>query len=125
MRYPIFSISEILFHDFQKKIPIPRSIMGITKEIPGRGVPNATPVFFICVILRVFQRTEKSGFEILTQYFVRISVVIINERKVIFFISSIVLENLFNQIKLIELICNRSRSTMLNYKNSRPSYWLI
>ena len=45
-RYPIFSISEIVFQDFQRNMLIPRSMKGITNEIPGRGVPKATPVFF-------------------------------------------------------------------------------
>jgi hypothetical protein len=86
MKYPVFSISEILFHDFQRKTPIPRRISGITKEIPGRGVPKATPVFLTCVILRIFPITEKSGSAILTQYFESISVRITKKRRMIFFI---------------------------------------
>ena len=85
MRQPVFSSSEIRFHDFHRKTPIPRSIMGIINEIPGRGVPKATPVFLTWVILRIFQMTEKSGFEILTQYFVRISVRTIPTRSGIYF----------------------------------------
>lgn len=86
MRYPVFSICERVFHDFQMKIPMPSSIRGITKEIPGRGVPNATPVFFTCVIFRIFPITENSGSDILTQYFVRISEKITKKRRMIFFI---------------------------------------
>lgn len=94
MRYPVFSNSEIRFHDFQRKTPIPRSIRGITNEIPGRGVPKATPVFLTCVILRRFHITENSGFEILTPYFERISVKTIKKRRVFFLIYFIIVDDL-------------------------------
>lgn len=103
MRYPVFSNSEIRFHDFQRKILIPRSIRGMRNVIPGRGVPKATPVFFTWVILKIFPITENSGFAILTQYFVRISVRIVKNRRMIFFILFF-LQHFFKFFKGIEAV---------------------
>lgn len=101
MRYPVFSLCERVFHDFQRKIPIQRSIRGTRKEMPGMGVPKATPVFLTWVILRRFQITENSGSDILTQYFVRISAITISMMRNIFFISSILSQVLFLQVILL------------------------
>lgn len=73
--YPILSFFVKLRHDFITNISNALKINGIRMWIPGSGVLNAIPVFFIWVSSTHFQSIEISGSRECDHHFVEISAI--------------------------------------------------